>query len=77
MATAIAMAIHPGSGAQTVLGWAPGWDSAADAVEIPFLTSVFALQRADGSNIIRDLLESEPALRSFPPARIVIARVEV
>jgi hypothetical protein len=67
MGIATVMAIHPGSGAQTVLGWALAWGSAAAAAEIPFLTSVFALQRAGGSNIIRDLLEPEPALRSFPP----------
>jgi hypothetical protein len=43
MATAMATATHLGSGVPTVLGWAPAWDSVADAAEIPFLTSTFCV----------------------------------
>jgi hypothetical protein len=43
MGIATAMAVHPASGAQTVLGWAPAWDSAVAVAEIPFLTSAFCV----------------------------------
>jgi hypothetical protein len=39
----IAMAIHPASGAQTVLGWAPVRGSAAAAAKISFSTSAFCV----------------------------------
>ena len=47
MGIATVMAIHPGSGAQTVLGWALAWGSAAAAAEIPFLTSAFCVAASE------------------------------